>query len=169
MVGSDNRTGGANVAYRFLEQGRQKLIFLGDIDHAEIEERYRGFIDALGPTGQHVTLVRPGAFTFEAGFDAMTKLLKKKTGFNGVFAVSDQLAMGAIRALMEHGLQVPADVSVVGYDDSPAAAGFLPALTSVHQYLHSGGALLARKMLDLIENKPTSSEMLPTSLIVRQT
>ena len=169
VVGSDNRTGGANVASRFLEQGRHKLVFLGDIDHAEIEERYHGFLDALGVHAKNVTLVRPGAFTFEAGFDSISQLLTTQRGFNGVFAVSDLLAMGAIRALVENGLQVPGNVSVIGYDDSPAAAGFVPALTSVHQYLHSGGVLLARKMLDLIAERPTTSEMLPTSLVVRQT
>jgi DNA-binding LacI/PurR family transcriptional regulator len=170
VVGSDNRAGGSNVAYRFLEQGRKKLIFLGDIDHAEIEQRYAGFIETLGVTGKQVTLVRPGAFTFEAGFDSISKLLKKPgTSFNGIFAVSDALAMGAIRAVTEHGLQVPSDVSVTGYDDTPSAASFVPPLTSVHQYLHDGGALLADKMLAMIRGETVSSEMLPTSLIVRQT
>ena len=170
VVGSDNRAGGCNVAYRFLDQGRKKLVFLGDIDHAEIEERYSGFIDTLGPAAKTVALVRPGAFTFEAGFDAMSKYLKKRGATcNGIFAVSDSLAMGAIRAVMEQGLQVPADVSVIGYDDTPSAASFVPPLTSVHQYLQDGGALLAKKMLAMIRGEAVNSEMLPTSLIVRQT
>lgn len=170
VVGSDNRAGGSNVAQRFLDQGRKKLVFLGDIDHAEINERYAGFIDTLGASADRVVLIRPGAFTFEAGFDAISKLLKKRpTSINGIFAVSDALAMGAIRAVMAHDLQVPADVSVIGYDDTPNAASFVPPLTSVHQYLHDGGVLLAKKMLAMIHGETVSSEMLPTSLIVRQT
>lgn len=169
VVGSDNRKGGASAAERFLAQGRRKLIFLGDVDHAEVRERCAGFIDALGGMGT-VHIIRPKAFTFEAGFDSMAAVLRKKaSGFDGVFAASDLLAMGAIRALTEHGHGVPDDVSVIGYDDTPGAASFVPPLTSVHQYLRDGGVLLARKMLGLINGDAVESEMLPTTLIVRQT
>jgi DNA-binding LacI/PurR family transcriptional regulator len=169
VVGSDNRAGGVKVAERFLAQGRRKLLFLGDVDHAEVQERCAGFIDALGGQGM-VHIVRPKAFTFEAGFDGMAAVLKKKgQAFDGVFAASDLLAMGAIRALTEAGLRVPDDVSVIGYDDTPGAASFVPALTSVHQYLRDGGVLLAKKMLGLIHGDVVTSEMLPTTLIARQT
>jgi DNA-binding LacI/PurR family transcriptional regulator len=134
-----------------------------------VQERCAGFIDALGGQGT-VHIMRPKAFTFEAGFDCMSSLLKKKGPvFDGVFAASDSLAMGAIRALAEKNLRVPENVSVIGYDDTPGAASFVPPLTSVHQYLRDGGVLLAKKMLGLIEGQPVSSEMLPTTLMVRQT
>ncbi|MES2151420.1 MAG: LacI family DNA-binding transcriptional regulator [Pseudomonadota bacterium] len=169
VVGSDNRKGGISAAARFLEQGRKRLIFLGDVDHAEVQERCAGFIDALGSNAS-VLVLRPKAFTFESGFDSMTAELKKKGGrFDGVFAASDLLAMGAIRALAEHSLRVPDDVSVIGYDDTPGAASFVPPLTSVHQYLRDGGVLLAKKMLGLIHGDSVESEMLQTTLIVRQT
>lgn len=169
VVGSDNRKGGVSVAERFLAQGRRKLMFLGDVDHAEVQERCAGFIDALGGEAA-VHIIRPRAFTFEAGFDSMSAVLKKKgASFDGVFAASDLLAMGAIRALTEHKLRVPEDVSVVGYDDTPGAASFVPPLTSVHQYLRDGGVLLARKILGLIHGETVASEMLPTMLVARQT
>ncbi len=169
VVGSDNREGGASVARRFLEMGRRKLIFLGDVDHAEVQERCAGFIDAMGRQAM-VHIIRPKAFTFEAGFDSMVALLKNKGAvFDGVFGASDLLAMGAIRALTEHEVRVPLDVSVIGYDDTPGAASFVPALTSVHQYLRDGGVLLAKKMLGLINGDSVDSEMLPTLLMVRQT
>ncbi|MEC5158896.1 DNA-binding LacI/PurR family transcriptional regulator [Janthinobacterium sp. CG_23.3] len=169
VVGSDNRKGGVSAAKRFLEQGRKQLIFLGDVDHAEVQERCAGFIEAMGGQAM-VHIVRPKAFTFEAGFDSVAALLKKKgAGFDGLFAASDLLAMGAIRALAEKRLRVPEDVSVIGYDDTPGAASFVPPLTSVHQYLRDGGVLLARKMLGLIHGDNVTSEMLPTTLMVRQT
>ena len=169
VVGSDNRTGGASVAKRFAEQGRKRLVFLGDTDHAEVQERCAGFIDALGSQVE-VVVVRPKAFTFEAGFDSLSELIAGgAAGFDGVFAASDLLAMGAIRALTENKLRVPEDVSVVGYDDTPNAASFIPPLTSVHQYLRDGGVLLAKKMLGLIGGESVESEMLPTTLISRQT
>lgn len=169
VVGSDNRKGGASAAQRFLEQGRTRLVFLGDVDHAEVEERCAGFIGALEGRGT-VHIIRPKAFTFEAGFACISALLKKRGQvFDGVFAASDLLAMGAIRALAEKNLRVPDTVSVIGYDDTPGAATFIPPLTSVHQYLHDGGVLLAKKMLDLMSGQPVVSETLPTTLMVRHT
>jgi DNA-binding LacI/PurR family transcriptional regulator len=173
VVGSDNRTGGASVAARFIEQGRKRLIFLGDVDHAEVQERCAGFTCALGGQAE-VRIVRPSAFTFEAGFDSLSEVLGSAAPagagpYDGVFAASDLLAMGAIRALAEKGLRVPEDVSVIGYDDTPGAASFVPPLTSVHQYLRDGGVLLAKKMLGLIDGTAVESEMLPTPLICRQT
>lgn len=170
VIGSDNRRSGINVAERFLAQGRRKLLFLGDVYHAEVKERCAGYIEAIGSNGT-VHIQRPKAFTFEAGFECVRTYLRKKPppAIDGLFAASDLLAMGAIRALNEAGLQVPQDVSVVGYDDTPAAMTFTPPLTSVHQYLHDGGVLLAQTMLALIEGRPASSRMLPTKLIVRQT
>lgn len=169
VVGSDNRAGGVSAARRFTEQGRKKLVFLGDVDHAEVSERCAGFMGAL--EGQaDVQVIRPRAFTFEGGFDSVSGVLAEGGhGFDGVFAASDLLAMGAIRALTERFLRVPEDVSVIGYDDTPGAASFVPPLTSVHQYLRDGGVLLARKMLGLINGETVASEMLPTTLICRQT
>jgi len=174
VVGSHNRKGGASAAERFLEQGRRKLVFLGDVDHAEVQERCAGFIDALSGRAT-VHILRPKSFTFEAGFECVSTLLKKKppSGTNpacdGLFAASDLLAMGAIRALTEASLRVPDDISVIGYDDTPGAASFVPPLTSVHQYLRDGGVLLAKKMLAMLEGQSVQSEMLPTTLIVRHT
>lgn len=170
VVGSDNRKGGASVAERFIQQGRRKLLFIGDIDHAEVQERCAGFMEALGEQQHAMTILRPKAFTFESGFDCMSTYLKKKDKtFDAVFAASDLLAMGAIRAITEADMTVPGQVSVIGYDDTPGAASFIPALTSVHQYLRDGGVLLAKKILGLINEEAVESEVLQTMLVVRQT
>ena len=86
-----------------------------------------------------------------------------------MFASSDLLAMGVVRALIDNGLHIPNDVSVIGHDDSSAGAGFVPALTTVRQNWSDGGILFAKKMLDLIEGRRPKSEQLPTMLIVRDT
>lgn len=170
VVGSDNQRGGYSVAERFLSLGRSKLLFVGDINHAEVKERHAGFIKALGNAGASVEILCPRAFTFEAGFESLSHHLDQQhTAFDGVFAASDLLAMGAIRALTEKNISIPNEVSVIGYDDTPGAASFIPTLTSVHQYLTDGGILLAKKMLALIDGEKVTSEMLPTKLVVRQT
>jgi DNA-binding LacI/PurR family transcriptional regulator len=114
-------------------------------------------------------LMRRDEFTLDSGMDAVRSLHARKVGFDAIFACNDLLAMGAIRATLDLGRSVPADVSVVGYDDMPLGASFLPPLSSVRQDWQEGGMLLARKVLALIDGERASSESLPVSLIVRST
>lgn len=168
FVGSDNHHGGACVAEHFLAQGRHELLFLGDTSHAEIHERRAGFVRRLQKAGLKAQTLVPGAFTFGAGFAAVQAHLRRsRTRPDAVFAASDLLAMGAVRALSDAGLKVPHDVSVVGYDDSPTAQSFEPPLSSVRQAWRHGGVLLARKVLELVEGRPAHTEILPTELVVR--
>lgn len=168
VVGSDNRHGGACVAEHFIGQGRTAPLFLGDVSHAEVHERRDGFLHRLREAGLDARTLVPGAFTFGAGFAAVQAHLRRaRTAPDALFAASDLLAMGAVQAFHEAGLQVPRQVSVAGYDDSPEAQTFAPPLTSVHQDWHHGGVLLARKVLDLVEGRPAQGEALPTRLVVR--
>jgi DNA-binding LacI/PurR family transcriptional regulator len=168
-VGTDNEHGGAVAAARLLGLGRRRLVFIGDLRHAEVAARHRGFADFM-QSAQDATLVtRTSPFSFHGGAQVAADLLKEGVAFDGVFACSDPLAMGVIRTVIESGKRVPEDVSVIGYDDSPLAASFVPPMTSVRQDWRSGGSLLARKVVALIEHRPVASEVLPTSLIVRAT
>lgn len=169
VVGSHNRHGGAAVAERFVSIGRRNPVFVGNPDHPEIAERLHGFVDELARHGIKPLLMRRDEFTLGSGIDAVHSLSRRKVRFDAIFACSDLLAMGAIRALVELGLSVPSDVSVIGYDDSPMGAAFLPPLSSVRQNWQEGGMLLARKVLAMIEGRPARSEMLPTTLVVRAT
>lgn len=170
VVGSDNQHGGACAAERLLALGRKQLFFLGDTRHAEIEDRQRGFAKTLKKAGLKAQHLTPAAFTFGAGFTALqSHLAKGGIVPDGLFAASDLLAMGAVRALTDAGLRVPDDVSVIGYDDSPAAQSFAPPLSSVRQNWQHGGVLLARKVLDLIAGQDAASEIMPTELVVRGT
>ncbi|HEX7338748.1 MAG TPA: LacI family DNA-binding transcriptional regulator [Rhodanobacteraceae bacterium] len=169
IVGSDNVHGGASAAEHLLSTGRRRPVFVGNADHAEMAQRLRGFRDVLARRGIGPTCVTPNGWTMDAGAGAIDSLLADKTAFDAVFACSDLLAMGAIRALREHGVRVPEDVSVIGYDDTPLGAAFTPPLTSVRQNWLDGGALLARKILALVDGRVAASEKMPTSLIVRQT
>lgn len=171
VVGGDNAHGGASAAERLLALGRRELLFLGDVRHAEIRDRQQGFVKALRKAGLKAQTLTPAAFTFGAGFTAVQSHLAGRSGKlpDGLFAASDLLAMGAVRAFTDAGLAVPEQVSVIGYDDSPAAQSFAPPLTSVRQDWHHGGVLLARKVLDLIAGQPAASEIMPTELVVRGT
>ena len=169
VVGSDNRQGGAVVAEHFFALGRRRPVFIGNPSHPEIYERLNGFVDALGVHGIKPLLMRRDEFTPDSGMDAVRSLHVRKVDFDAIFACSDLLAMGAIRGIQEMGHAVPGDVSVVGYDDMPLGASFLPPLSSVRQDWQEGGIQLARKVLALIRDEPTESEILPVNLIVRAT
>jgi len=169
VVGSDNCQGGAIVAEHFISIGRRHPVFIGNPGHPEIRARMNGFVDMLTAHNIKPMLIRRSEFTMAAGMNAVHSLTTRKTVFDSIFASSDLLAMGAIRALDQLGLATPQDVSVIGYDDTPLGANFMPPLSSVHQDWQEGGTLLARKVLALINGETPNSEMLPAVLVVRET
>ena len=169
VVGSDNRHGGISVAERFVSIGRRHPVFIGNPDHPEMAQRLFGFVDELGRHGITPLLMRRADFTLESGVQAVRSLHNRHVQFDAIFACNDLVAMGAIRALIELGLSVPEDVSVIGYDDTPQGAAFLPPLSSVRQNWQEGGVLLARKVLGMIRGDAVESQMMPTALVLRST
>ena len=169
IVGSDNMHGGALAAERFLALGRRAPVFLGDAAHGEFAERHAGFCNAFTAHGITPRMVTVPAFTVSAGAAAMESLLATGHPPDALLAVNDLLAIGALRALLGHGLRVPEDVSVIGYDDTPLGATYVPRLSSIHQNFVEAGTLLARKVLALIEGGKAGAETLPCRLVVRDT
>lgn len=169
VVGSDNREGGRLAARYLLGRGRRRLIFLGETQHGEVDDRLRGF-EAMLTGGDGVIVEKVAcAFTAAAGSDGVRSLLDRGApNFDGIFAASDAIAMGAIEALEAGGLSVPDDVSVIGFDDSPGASIFSPKLTSVRQNWARGGELLAQKVLELVAGEPVESRSMPVELVVRE-
>jgi len=104
------------------------------------------------------------------GYPFTKQLLERKKPFTALFAYNDISAIGAIRALREHGLRVPEDVSVLGFDDIPSAAFHSPSLTTVRQPLNRMGEVAAQTLLDRIEGQkeyPFEIAIEP-ELVVRQ-
>jgi DNA-binding LacI/PurR family transcriptional regulator len=110
----------------------------------------------------------PAHFTVESAEASVDALLARGVRFNGIVAASDLIALGAIRSLIHHDIEVPSDVSVVGYDDVPFARYSRPALTTVKQDTARAGRLLVSKLLDAGAATDMRSERLPTDLIVRE-
>ena len=95
-------------------------------------------------------------------------MLNRGKPFDGIFAVTDLIAIGAMRALQDAGLSVPEDVSVVGFDDMPLAAYVSPALTTVQQNSRDAAEGLVQGIVGLIEGKPVESRLIKPTLIVRE-
>lgn len=170
-IGCDNETGGFQATKHLLDLGRRKIAFLGNSSPRcpEFATRYDGYCKALHEAGitPQPDLTVDADNVENLGYQAVEELLKRGTTFDAVFAVTDVIAIGAMRALQANGLDVPRDVSVVGFDDVPFAAHVTPALTTVRQGIRRASDVLVRSIVGLIEGKPVESTLLAPGLIVR--
>lgn len=171
-IGCDNFAGGRMVAEHLVGRGRRRIAFLGyaSSHYPEFFERYRGCDALLREAGLSTdpALQVDALSSEEEGYQAAKALLARETAFDAVFAASDLIAIGAIRALNEHGLRVPEDIAVVGFDDIAMARFATPPLTTVIQDTGRAGELLVETLLRLVRDQPAESMMLPAKLVVRK-
>jgi DNA-binding LacI/PurR family transcriptional regulator len=171
-IGCDNFQGGHDITQHLLREGRRDIAFLGHASnhYPEFFERYRGYAHALLTSGQKV---RPGlqfdAITTEqSGYEAARELLGRGTPFDAIFAASDLIAIGAMKALHERGMRVPQEVAVAGFDDIPMAGFVNPSLSTVQQDTKLAGTILVETLLALINNEPAQSRTIPVTLALRR-
>ncbi|MEM1410720.1 MAG: LacI family DNA-binding transcriptional regulator [Pseudomonadota bacterium] len=170
-VGCDNFAGGRLASEHLLGLGRRRIAFIGDITDRcpEFKRRYEGHVAALAEAG----LEPDPALQIDAqgpetvGFEATQRLLDSGQPFDAIFAVSDLIAIGAVRCLNKAGLSVPGDISVVGFDDIHAARYLSPALTTVRQDTSAAADLLVDKLLRMIAGEEARTDLLAPSLVVR--
>jgi DNA-binding LacI/PurR family transcriptional regulator len=171
-LGCDNEAGGIQATRHLLKLGRRRIVILGDTSqrHPEFESRRDGYRNALQKEGleELPELVVHAENTEEDGQRAIADLLNRGVAFDAVFAVTDMMAIGAIQALNEAGLDVPGDVSVVGFDDLPRAAFVTPTLTTVRQNIRQAGEGLVNAIVTLIEGREIESLQTEPELIVRE-
>lgn len=170
-VGGNSRAGAGAAVHHLVNSGRRRIAFIGGFQNmAETEFRRQGYVWALTECGLPVdeTLLRFTDFSPEGGGAAMTELLEAAPDLDAVFLCSDFMAGAALEVLRRAGRHVPGDVAVIGYDDIPLASYYTPRLTTIHQPIHAGGRLAARKLLALLNGDVMTSETLPVSLIVRE-
>ena len=168
-VGGDNVSGGRLACEHLLALGRRRIAFLGDTRLPEVEQRYRGYCEALRAAGLPVdpALCVPASFLPEGGREAVAELASRGVDYDAVFACSDLLAMTVINALREQGRVVPEDVAVVGYDDIELSSYFHPPLTTVRQPVREAGRAMVAALLQQTEGQNVASIQLPTSLVSR--
>lgn len=170
-VGGQNAQGGELATRHLLNLGRRRIAFLGEAcgDCPEFQQRYEGYRLALQSAGLDVhPELRIDADNREtSGHAAMGELLERGVAFDAVFAASDLIALGAMKRLRQAGIRVPDQVSVVGFDDIPAASYFSPALTTVRQDTRRAATVLVKNLIAMINGEPVESRLLPISLAVR--
>lgn len=167
-IGSDNVQGGRRAAAHLARLGREKILFLGDIEAPEALQRYRGYAQALENAGLDNSAENQirAYFDVESADAAVSGLIESGRQFDGIVAASDLIALGAVRALTRAGINVPGDVSIVGYDNVPFSEYATPALTTISQDTQKAGRILVSKLLDS-RGAVSRSERTATNLIVR--
>jgi len=184
VVGSNLRLDNVDVVvdddHRGAELAVEHLAGLGHKDIALIDggqgagaaERRAGYQSAMSRAGlAEWILIEPGDFTEGGGYEAARRLLARRRRPTAIFASNDQSAVGALDAINEAGLQVPRDVSLMGYDNTALAALRHISLTTIHQPRNQIGEMAMRAVIRRIE-KPTAParrHVLAPELVVRDT
>ena len=169
-VGIDNRTAAREITERLLATGRRRVgMIAAALDRDSGEERLQGFRDALGDRFDPGLVVDFPLYSRSSGVLGMHELLKRAPDIDGIFAGNDAIAAGALDVLQESGRNIPADVGIVGFDDSDWAMRCTPRLSTVRQPADLLGREAASSLLDLVNGRPRSAQgtILPTQIMWR--
>jgi len=165
-----NDTGAALAAEHLLTRGCQRIgMISGPADVPASSDRIAGFRRSMARRGHGWVPTETGNFTRDSGETAMRALLATTPDLDGVFVANDLMALGALAALREAARHVPADVAVVGFDDSSAAVAASPTLTTIRHPLEDMAAEAARLLLARVEEPAlrVSSVIYEPSLVCR--
>ncbi len=168
----DNIMAAKQATSHLINLGYQRIgMITGVIQSTTSIDRYAGFSQAMVEAGREIdkSLIAEGDFSEDSGYHAMKVLLPRKP--DAIFAQSDVMAIGAMRAVQEAGLEIPNGIAFVGFDDLPIASTLPKKLTTVHQPITHLGIKAVDLLKDMIENgaKPARRLILDTELIIRDT
>lgn len=175
VVESDNLAAGAEATRHLLDLGHRRIGFiLGPRDTSTSVDRFAGGcreldVSGLVPAPDHVIW---GSFSHEGGYSGLVQLMNLPQPPSAIFCGNDVIAIGALEACQKLGIDVPADVSIIGVDDIPMASWSMISLTTIRQPIGDIGALAARRLVARIEGRADdqpSHDILPTSIVRRRT
>jgi DNA-binding LacI/PurR family transcriptional regulator len=160
------------VSY-LIEQGHVRIAMIeGRAGFKSAQSRKEGFIRAMNKHSIPVNeaYIKPGMYDLESGLKGMQQLLELIEPPTAVFCSNDETALGAMKAVTEKGMQVPVDISIVGFDDTVFSAFITPALTTVRRPIELIAREGAMRLIKGIEQKrlDTESVYLKTELMIRQ-
>ena len=165
----DNTAGAYQATTYLVEKGFRRIAHIsGPVSMPAGIDRLAGFRSALADAAMVPVAVEDGNFTADGGSAAMGRILESGASFDALFVGSDLMARGALAVLARAGIDVPGDVSLIGFDDSPVATAVQPNLTTVRQPSHLQGQQMADVLLSLLAGgTPPHVTVLDTELIVR--
>jgi LacI family transcriptional regulator len=171
FVDVDNLKGGFIATKHLIDSGCKKIaIITGDLTLQSSRDRLSGYEEALAKFGVKFEeqLLVHGDFTQTTAEKLVRALIKSKVKFDGIFASNDLMARGAIKELIAHGIQVPKEVKVVGFDDSRIAADNEIPITSIKQPIRELGTEVALSLLSSLNGEKVHNKLLDVKLIKRK-
>jgi DNA-binding LacI/PurR family transcriptional regulator len=164
----NQRAGAALAVQHLMDLGHASIAHIsGPPDWIDATARTEGWRRTLQQAWLPDAVLVQGDWSAESGYRAGLKLAASDS-VTAVFAANDQMALGALRAFSEAGLRVPEDISVVGFDDQPEAAYFVPPLTTVNQGFKELGARCIRMLLsEMAQGHSGAASVLNPKLVVR--
>jgi LacI family transcriptional regulator len=172
-VGVDDFAGGQLATRHLIAGHKAKRIahVSGPLRHQSAADKRDGYVAALKEAGLSLDprLQYEGDYSEESGFAAAAALIPLVNKFDAVFLANDQMAIGAMQAFRDAGVEIPRDLAVVGYDNHPFTKYAEPSITTVSADMVGVGSLAAERLLSLIDSDvyPTSNTILPTELVIR--
>jgi LacI family transcriptional regulator len=166
-VGIDERSAGRAIGEHLLSLGHRRLGFVaGPEEHRSAALRYDGFLDAIRAAS---LVAEPwtvgGDFTFKSGVEAAEQLLRDGTELTALACANDDMAAGAMLALHRAGIDIPSDISVMGFDDTPMSEIIWPPLTTIRQPIKQ---LAERAVHLLMQPRPPADERPPYEMIAHE-
>ncbi|MDR0464078.1 MAG: LacI family transcriptional regulator [Treponema sp.] len=172
-IGLDDHKGGFMAAQYLIEKGHRNIVFASPPFHRHgvIEERLKGYKAALKKYG--IPFSAENIYQHEITLDegiALGRALSKRKDISAVFATADILAAGILTGLVQAGMKVPGDISIIGFDDFFYSQLTTPQLTTIRQDAKEKGSVAAGIMADYIEGKaiPARNITMPLSFVERQ-
>jgi LacI family transcriptional regulator len=167
----DNYGGAAAMMRYLVDGGYRRIAFIGGpAQNFDADERLRGYRDALA--AEHaVETILPGDFSEASGYKAGLELCARRDRPDAIFAANDMMALGCLFALTEHGLRVPDDIALAGFDDVPIARFASPPLTTVRVRIVDLGRRAFERLVAEIDGNADGArinEQLACELVVRQ-
>jgi LacI family repressor for deo operon, udp, cdd, tsx, nupC, and nupG len=167
----DFALGGRLAAEHLLELGHRRIVQVaGRLDERAVQERYRGFRDALAAVGVETATsdVLQGTLGVPHGLDAAEWIARRIERPSAVFVHNDETALGVLHGLSQLGLRVPEDVSVIGYDDMQFSIATSPALTTIRLPRREWGRLACRTLLAKLQGTSETPPLMVPQLVVRK-
>lgn len=169
-VSSNDRVVVREAVQYLIEEGHEQIaIIAGPDGFRSSVERRAGYEDAMQDAGFTVDpqLVRIGQYTFESGVSSTLSLLEGDKRPTAIFASNDEMAIGAIIAARRYDINIPADLSIIGFDDTPLSSHVWPALTTVRWPIVSMARVAALKLIAGADAATVEDAWLPSELVKR--
>lgn len=169
----DDKQAAYSATQYLIEAGHKKIAMISGYEDDLIagKSRLEGYINALKDFGIEINhnIIKYGDFSYKSGINCMEELIDEgKNKFTAVFAASDDMAVGALKAAYINNIKIPEDISIIGYDNTQVSEMAIPSLTVVAQPFEEMGHKASEKLISMIEEKTKAENIIMQHYIIER-